>query len=278
MLEHIWINPIKNNDLKVYQYGHEECAPGHSFGPALRDHYLLHFVSTGRGKFYTENKCYSLSKGDGFLISPGIVTSYCADADEPWTYSWIGFKDQNAEYYLKQAGLNEKNPVFSCENSESFSLIFSQLILLKPNTISEQIRMISYLYMLLALIIENASPVKFHGSAFFSSKDEYIKNAVAYIQTNYSRKLSVKEVSKFIGLNRSYLGAIFKEQTGLSIQDFITDFRIDKAKKLLSDMSMSVGDVSRSVGYDDPLAFSKLFKKNVGVSPNAYRKNIKSYN
>ena len=113
---------------------------------------------------------------------------------------------------------------------------------------------------------------------FLAPKMNTKKNAVAYIQTNYSRKFSVKEVSKFIGLNRSYLGAIFKEQTGLSIQDFITDFRIDKAKKLLSDMSMSVGDVSRSVGYDDPLAFSKLFKKNVGVSPNAYRKNIKSYN
>lgn len=278
MLEHIWINPIKNNELKVYQYGHEECTPGHSFGPALRDHYLLHFVSNGHGNFYIDNKCYSLSAGDGFLITPGIVTSYCADIDDPWTYSWIGFRDQNAEYYLNQAGLNEKNPVFSCGNSEALFHIFSQLKTLKQNTISEQIRMTSYLYMLLALIIENASSFDSHSKAFFSSKDEYIKNAVAYIQTNYSRKLSVSEVSKFIGLNRSYLGTIFKEQTGLSLQNFITNFRIDKAKKLLSDMSMSVGDVSRSVGYDDPLAFSKLFKKNVGISPNAYRKNIKSHN
>lgn len=278
MLEHIWINPIKNNELKVYQYGYEECAPGHSFGPALRDHYLLHFVSKGRGKFYIENRCYSLAKGEGFLISPGIVTSYCADNDEPWTYSWIGFKDQNAEYYLKQAGLNEKNPVFSYESSEDFAHIFSQLKTLRQNTISEQIRMTSYLYLLLALIIEKTSSSGFQGRAFFSSKDEYIKNAVAYIQTNYSRKLSVREVSKFIGLNRSYLGAIFKEQTGSSLQQFITDFRIDKAKKLLCDISMTIGDVSRSVGYDDPLAFSKLFKKNVGVSPNTYRKNMKSHN
>lgn len=275
MLEHIWINPIKNNNLKVYQYGREECAPNHSFGPALCDHYLLHFISSGQGKFYIENKCYSLSAGEGFLISPGIITSYCADSDDPWTYSWIGFKDQNAEYYLKQAGLNEKNPIFSCGDFEDYARIFSQLKALKQNTVSDQIRMTGYLYMLLALIIENASSVNPNSRAFFSSKDEYIKNAVAYIQTNYSRNLSVKEVSKFIGLNRSYFGAMFKEQTGRSPQSFITDFRIDKAKKLLSDMSMTIGDVSRSVGYDDPLAFSKLFKKNVGVSPNAYRRNIK---
>ena len=60
----------------------------------------------------------------------------------------------------------------------------------------------------------------------------------------------------------------------MSPQDFIIYFRMDKAKKLLSDMSMNIGDVSRSVGYEDPLTFSKLFKKNVGVSPNAYRKKI----
>lgn len=277
MLEHIWINPIKNNDLKVYQYGYEECEPNHSFGPALRDHYLIHFISSGKGKFYIENKCFTLAEGEGFLISPGIVTSYCADEADPWTYSWIGFRDQNAEFYLKQAGLNEKNPVFSYGNSENFTDIFSQLKALKQNTLAEQIRMTSYLYMLLALIIENASSLNDGGKAVFGSKDEYIKNAVAYIQTNYSRKLSVKEVSKFIGLNRSYLGTIFKEATGRSLQDYITDFRIDKAKKLLSDISMTVGDVSRSVGYDDPLSFSKLFKKNVGVSPNAYRKDIKLY-
>lgn len=274
MLEHIWINPIKNSDLKVYQYGYEECEPSHSYGPANRDHYLLHFISRGKGTFYSKNKSYSLSAGQGFLIHPGIITSYKADESAPWTYSWIGFNGANAEYYLSQTGLSAENPVFSYQDSASFSHIFTELKKLNRNMVTDQVRMIGYLYMLLALLMENSTLLSIQGKAFFSSKEEYVKNAAAYIQTNYSRKVTVDEIANYIGLNRSYFGVIFKELTGLTPQEFIIDFRIDKAKKLLSDMSMSIGDVSRSVGYDDPLTFSKLFKKNVGVSPNAYRKNI----
>jgi AraC-like DNA-binding protein len=274
MLEHFWNNPIKYSDLKVYQYGYEECAPNHSYGPANRDHFLLHFISSGKGTFRSKNKSYALSAGQGFLICPGIVTSYSADENEPWTYSWIGFSGTNAEYYLSRAGLSSENPVFSYENTEEFHKIFAELLLLDRNKISDQVRMIGYIYMLLALMMENSSTLALEGKAFFSSKEEYVKNAVLYLQTNFSRKVTVQETADYLGLNRSYLGVIFKEITGLTPQEFLVDFRIDKAKKLLLDKSMSIGDVSRSVGYDDPLTFSKLFKKKVGISLNSYRKTL----
>ncbi len=274
MLEHVWINPIHNSDLKVYQYGYEECAPEHTYGPATRDHYLLHFVHSGKGTFFCDNKSYILTEGQGFLISPDMITSYRADCEYPWTYSWIGCNGANAESYLTQMGLNAENPVFAYSDQKAFMQIFSELRTLNRNTVIGQIRMIGYLYMLLALLMENASLLSIQGKAFFSSKEEYVKNAATYIQTNYSAKISINEIAKYIGLNRSYLGVIFKEYTGSTLQDFIVDFRVDKAKKLLMNPSMSIGDVARSVGYDDPLTFSKLFKKKVGFSPKTYRKNI----
>lgn len=275
MLEHIWINPIDNSDLKVYQYGYEECEPDHLYGPATRDHYLLHFISSGKGTFYTENKSYTLSAGQGFLISPDLITSYKADSSDPWTYSWIGFNGTNAEYYMKHIGLGIDSPIFTYKNTDTFIEIFNDLKKLNRNTVIGQVRMTGCLYMLLAFLMECSTILSIQGKAFFSSKEEYVKNAVIYIQTNYSRKITVEEISDYIGLNRSYLGIIFKEYTNMTPQEFIIDFRINKAKKLLGDMSMLIGDVSRSVGYDDPLNFSKIFKKIVGVSPNAYRKNIK---
>lgn len=274
LLEHIWINPIKNSDLKVYQYGREKCRSGHSYGPANRDHYLLHFVTKGKGTFYCENKRYEIQAGQGFLIVPGIVTSYIADTEEPWTYSWIGFNGENVDFYLSQTGLGSDSPVFAYEDSKAFSRIFSEIKHLNRNTVAGQVKMIGNLYVLLSLVMENSTPISYQGKAFFSSKENYIKNAVTYIQTNYSRKITVQEIADYLGLNRSYFGVIFKELMKMSPQDFIIYFRMDKAKKLLSDMSMNIGDVSRSVGYEDPLTFSKLFKKNVGVSPNAYRKSL----
>ena len=274
MNEHKWIKPIKINDLKVYQYGYEECQPQHSYGPAKRDHYLLHFITSGKGTFYCENKSYELSTGHGFLICPEVITSYIADASDPWTYSWIGFNGLNAEYYLNHAGLNTENPVFSCKDKGEFSKIIQEFKTINEKTIIGQTKMTGYLYMLLAFIMENSSKLSVQGKAFFSSKEEYVKNAVDYIQSNYSRKISVKEIANYIGLNRSYLGVIFKEITEFSPQDFIIYYRMDKAKKLLSDVSMSISDVSHSVGYDDPLTFSKQFKKTVGVSPSTYRESL----
>ncbi len=274
MLKHIWINPIKNSDLKVYQYGQEKCKAEHSFGPANRDHFLLHFVTKGKGVFVCENKRYELSEGQGFLIVPGITTSYLADKDDPWTYSWVGFSGTNAEEYLRQTGLGSESPIFAYKKTKAFAGVFSQLKTLDRNTIAGQVAMIGNIYILLSLVMENANPLMYQGQAFFSSKENYIKSAISYIHLNYSRKITVSEIADYVGLNRCYFGSIFKELTKKSPQDFIMDFRMSKAKIMLSDITMSIGDVSRSVGYEDPLLFSRLFKKNVGVSPNAYRKSI----
>ena len=274
MNEHIWIQPIENSDLKVYQYGYEDCLPQHAYGPANRDHYLLHFIRRGKGTFFCENKSYTISEGQGFLICPDVITSYVADKHEPWTYSWIGFNGSNAEYYLSQIGLSLENPIFTFEKTEEFNRIFSDLKKLNRNTVVGQVHMIGLLYILLGLMMESSTLPDIQGKAFFSSKEEYVKNAVLYIQTHYSSRLTVADIAAFVGLNRSYFGIIFKEYTKLSPQDFIVKFRIDKAKKFLADTSMSIGDVARSVGYDDTLGFSKLFKKKAGVSPNTYRKSL----
>lgn len=83
-------------DLRPYQYGWEECAPLHSFGPFVRNHYLLHSIISGRGMLYSHASNgdiheYSLKGGQGFLICPGQINLYTADAKEPWKYVWVEF-------------------------------------------------------------------------------------------------------------------------------------------------------------------------------------------
>jgi YesN/AraC family two-component response regulator len=89
---------------------------------------------------------------------------------------------------------------------------------------------------------------------------------------NYSRKMTISELARSIGLDRSYLGSIFKEQLSTSLQNYLKNYRMDKACELMKNETLSIGDISRSVGYDDPLLFSKLFRKCKGVSPREYRR------
>ena len=86
--------PLENKGFSDYipvDFGMERNYPSHSFGPNIRDYYLIHFILEGKGVFINPKKQYELEKGDAFLIRPGEVCTYKADNDEPWTYIWIGF-------------------------------------------------------------------------------------------------------------------------------------------------------------------------------------------
>ena len=91
---------------------------------------------------------------------------------------------------------------------------------------------------------------------------------------NYSRRIRVEEIAHFIGLDRSYLSSIFTDELNTSLQGFIIQFRINIACQLMENRILTIGDISRSVGYDDPLAFSKIFKKIKGASPRDFRKSV----
>ena len=65
-------------------FGYEDCEPSHSFGPAVRTSWLLHYVVSGTGTFTREDQTYALRAGDVFVIPPYVQTSYEADAETPW--------------------------------------------------------------------------------------------------------------------------------------------------------------------------------------------------
>lgn len=70
--------------------GCSQTAPLHSFGPASKPHYLIHYVLSGKGHFRFHDKEYRLEAGYGFLIQPNELAFYQADAKDPWSYLWVG--------------------------------------------------------------------------------------------------------------------------------------------------------------------------------------------
>ena len=105
-----------------------------------------------------------------------------------------------------------------------------------------------------------------------STKEEHVKKALEYITMNYSRKISITEIARNVGLDRSYLYSLFSEYVNASPQEYLISFRMEKASDLMHAPTLAIGDIARSVGYEDPLMFSKAFKKIKGLSPREYRK------
>ncbi len=263
---------LRHTDLNMYQCGSQKCPPGHGYGPAVRDHYLIHFIHSGKGFFQIKNRTWHLGPGDGFLICPDLVTYYEADRENPWSYSWVGFHGLKAGYYLEQAGLTAENPVFHYEDREYLGSLFHRMQQAIKYPKSRDLQLLGLLYLFVAALIE-AGP---GGSALRppGGKQVYVTKAVTYIAGNYSQKITVDDIAGYIGLNRRYFSAVFKEILGVSPQRYIMQFRMDKACELMQNEILSIGDIARSVGYDDPLTFSKAFKKLKGLSPRAYRKKL----
>ena len=72
--------------------GEETCENGHSFGPYIREHYLLHFCLSGKGVLQDKSGEHAVKAGEFFIIRPGEVTLYTADEEEPWHYVWFAFR------------------------------------------------------------------------------------------------------------------------------------------------------------------------------------------
>lgn len=255
-----------DSNLVVYQCGWENCRPKHSYGPAIRDHYLIHFVTKGCGKFYIDDLTFEIKENQGFLICPEDVTYYEADENMPWNYIWVGFNGLKAPEYIRQMGLNRYNPIINTKNSDLVCEYLNKVFESTKLEHGREIRMLGYLYLFLSLIIEESKV-----NQTVNYKYEYIQKALEYIEMNYSRSISIKNLADHVGLNRSYFSTLFKASLNLSPENFLIQYRINKACELLNqNKTLRISDVSRSVGYMDQLAFSKTFKKVKGCSPSEY--------
>jgi len=99
-----------------------------------------------------------------------------------------------------------------------------------------------------------------------------IENAKRVIENNFAGDISLEQVARHVHLSPVYLSELFKKQTGMSFIDYKTIVRIENAKKLLSDPSVTISEVSAKVGYSDPKYFSKLFKKITGKTVYEFKK------
>ena len=99
-----------------------------------------------------------------------------------------------------------------------------------------------------------------------------IAKAKEYMQQHFREECKLEDVSAWVGFNTTYFSTFFKKETGTSFTDYLTQLRISKAKELLCRADLTIQDVCEEVGYRDMKYFSRLFKKNAGITPSEYRK------
>ena len=249
--------------------GFAQCEPLHSYGPASRPNYIIHYIMDGKGIYQVGEKKYKLSKGQGFLIEPEELTFYQADQEEPWSYLWVGVGGTGAKKFIQDIGLNSQQRIFRCADGEKLNEIVMDMMKHTRSTVSDLYYLQGKLYELFSVL---AADVVIEELMEENKENRYIQEAVTYIRNHYAAGLTVEELAGYLGVNRSYLYTLFKNKLQLSPKEFLTKFRISRAREQLILTEESVENIAVACGYHSTLVFTKNFKQETGMTPTEFRK------
>lgn len=256
-----------NVELSIFNCGHEYCQPSHTWGPGVRDHYLIHLVVAGKGIYQLNNVSYPLQEGDLFLAKPNQLITYAADETDPWEYYWVGFNGACANQLVQQTPFSDLHPVHHCKNLSTVREALYNIYLSRGPEPHCEAMMTGYLYIFMGHLMKEARDSL---PSVGSSSSQYMLAAIKYIQFNYSHDISVDDIAKAVGVSRSHLYRVFMACMGQSPIDYLTSYRISEACNLLKTSHLSIAEIAVSVGFFDQFYFSRVFKKVRGVPPSRY--------
>ncbi|WP_026684705.1 AraC family transcriptional regulator [Heyndrickxia coagulans] len=263
-------------ELSIINFGHEKCLPEHSFGPQVREYYIIHYILDGKGVFNYRNNRYHLKKGDFFLISPADQDPvYQADNESPWEYIWLGFEGTKAEEVLLELGYNGENNVGHVLNQDLIGQHIQELITTNFLSQSSSLTIQGKLITILSLLSLDGTNISLNSN--MSSHQKHIEQFCLYIRQNYWRTdLTVQKIADDLGLNSSYLSRIISRKFGESTLEYLIKYRMLKAKFMIENSDYKISAISKAVGYENPLSFSRAYKKIYGHSPRKGKNDQKS--
>lgn len=247
--------------LKINTIGFSSDTEVTKFGPGQRNLYIIHYVLTGKGYF----NGIPVNEGQGFLIYPEQDEEYYSDPSNPWEFLWIISSDNAMKEIFNRYYTNNEAYIFDFYSVTEVRKIANEVVT-KNGDILGSLKMLEmYLHIL------NSHTYTKLPTQRKTNCEIYLEFCADFIETNIHKKITVEELSDLVGVSQPYLYKIFKNKFNMSIKEYITYYKINRAKKLLVETNMLITEIANSVGYSDVLAFSKAFSSKEKVSPQKYR-------
>lgn len=252
----------------IYARTEKPLPSGWVNGPTIRDCHILEYVHSGHGVVTINGKSFHAKAGEAFITFPHALVTLTADKTDPWGKTWLCLYGSKLPQLLEDLGISETSPVFSWDSCpELLEEMNRQIpILNKQNPTFEFDQAICANKLFKIIFTHQKRAVSAE-----SAQREYVSRAIAFIERNLNKPLTVEVIAAEVGLNRTYFSGIFKRVTGMTAQEFLHRHKIGKACEFLLLPNSSVANVAQSVGYE-PRTFDRVFRKLVGRSPSAYKK------
>jgi len=254
--------------MSVYRIGFTQCASGFTRGIEVINFYMFHYVVNGCGAYSLNGKHFPVKPGDTFLIYPNMQISYLADQTDPWEYCWIGFDGADARILMDAAGYSLDKPVLHPNSPEKIHQLIMDIYQCRGQEIYQLISMTAKFYSLLACLIEDAAR---KSQALTSLTGlAHAQRACDFIANNYSEPITIEDIASHANLSRSQLYRVFIKHISVSPLQYLREFRLRQACTIMQQHPESIKNIAYTVGFDNPLYFSTIFKRSIGKTPSEY--------
>lgn len=241
--------------------------------PKGRLDYQLLYIVSGKGHFYFHGEDRVVYAGRMVLIQPRQEQRYeYFGEDKPEVY-WVHFTGSDVKNILRSYNIPTDDPIFYSGASSTYSYLFKEMIheLQNCKTGYEDL-LAMYLRQIFLLVQRTRQEERPTVSTYIQEEMEFARR---YFNEHYNEPISIQEYAESRNMSVCYFQRNFKQIVKHTPMQYLLTIRVNNAASLLEATDYSMAEIAAIVGYEDPLYFSRLFRKIKGVSPRDYRNLVK---
>jgi AraC-like DNA-binding protein len=233
--------------------------------------YILIYCIEGEGWYELNNQKTKISANQIFILPKEKLHAYGSKRSNPWTIYWIHFDGLLADLFSNE--MDKPMLITAGKDSridERFKL-FEEIFATLKNGYSKN--NLDYSITVLFHFLGSLKYLNTYRGSLNNDIDQkdLTEDAIHYMRENIRKRLTLKEISEYIGVSPSYFSSLFQKKTGFSPLNYLSHLKIQEACHYLDFSHMKVNQISLLIGYEDPFYFSRLFTKVMGHSPTEYR-------
>lgn len=220
-------------------------------------------ITAGSAKAIIGNNSINVKKGDTAVVNTCEMHQLLTDDFIEYHYLIVDTKFlQQFELDLTKVSINTKI------HDENINSLLEQLhVLASEKPLCYEIESCAIVLKIVSIMIRNYAIIDYKSAHSIASKIEAVKSATNYIRKNLSEKLTLDNISSYVGFNKYYLCRTFKEVTGISIMSMVNFLRCNEAERLITTSDMSISEIAEKCGYSNLSYFARTYKSIIGCLP-----------
>lgn len=261
-----------SQDCYPLAVGYYDRASGHEMRRSQHNNNLLIFCFDGLGHLQTPHWEGQVNAGELVMLPQGVPHKFWAAKENPWSIYWCHFAGHQAQEYIFHMDYRDDRPTRPIGESPALKAQFQALLAETSSGFNEAAlvyaaNMLKQLLTFVGKLLRevDADNEHHHRQRFNLDKVQ------AYMLQNLDKPMELESLAKISNLSKFHFSKRYREATGFSPIQHLIQMKVEYARYLLETSDMSIQDIADRLGYDDSLYFSRLFRKETGVSPRQYR-------